>query len=802
MGTLSLTEMLLKELEAEVQKPRRSIKANYDDNAALEEYLQSRDACTPPPQCDWRAMIMKPDDNLDLEPTKTHSFMEILEGEVNNELTQRSLRGIACKPDLNCRLKTPAMTSMDMLHRAPPPISLPPGHVHPPSMVTVPPPAMMMSAPPPHPMTAPPPLRVPTPMSAPPPMMGVPMPMMGVPPPPINYSYSAMMNPSMVPYPGIMNKNYHSNSGYCNKLGMISYPNIPISVATIPDTTLATQMKNIKKKRQRKDESLDKLPESEVRPPSPAAPPTEPPIVPPPPPEAAPTPSPANSLALKHVREHKLVVKVDKRTLKEPLAVQCADDKSKRVVHNSDSDETTEKNTNNKSNKKSLQDPITSLRLGENEALPDLYSKLRKLNEELAMLQEQEEGTRSSFSSSSDEDERIISKASRFANRMATAQSSVQNTTANIPLADEVLMPAGNIISPARPNLDIRIKMMMDDKNAPVRKPVQPASNSIVVATPIQTAGKLVPLPPLPQSAPPLPVKKTSTPVTVLPDDLAKPLQRPPSPYLSKDIYHYWHKESLKFRKIRKKSALPYVDPNIRHKFYKSRAVSSATKPLGKAKMPKSKMALNIYSLLDKNLQESTESNIETDETKTVLSDEIEEDLKRLEEINRELKMLEEAERMEVESKVIEEDDDDEKNLRRLEEITRELKKLEEEEADDGDDDDDDNDDEEGKHFRVETSVDCHIENDMQATSLSPHEEEHLHSAAAKTNGRATSDTHREPLLHNGKRAADETLMSLVMNSVMEELKKDLRKSLASTMINDKLVEFDAIQCKKQKTEV
>ena len=79
-------------------------------------------------------------------------------------------------------------------------------------------------------------------------------------------------------------------------------------------------------------------------------------------------------------------MKVDKRFVKEPEAKPVKKKSDKPLVADYESD--TDQNVLDRRKKSVKKDIITSVRLGENEALPDLYSKLKKLNEELATLKD------------------------------------------------------------------------------------------------------------------------------------------------------------------------------------------------------------------------------------------------------------------------------------------------------------------------------------------------------------------------------------------------------------------------------
>ncbi|KAF2349058.1 hypothetical protein FHG87_020187, partial [Trinorchestia longiramus] len=618
----------------------------------------------------------------------------------------------------NCRSKSSV---------PPLPCSLPNTAVPPPTMMKVPPPSMM-KVPPPVAINVPPPnlqfSRPPFPsMAVPPPTMCPIMPANcpPVPPPPA----PPFMNGGFTPVPSSNSFGSISYYGYGNVSNNASFSELPISVTEIPDTTLATQLKLKRKKKTKKEPKNTSngivFTSSPVKSPStnsmsiPSAmtaiaisvasilpPPVPPKMVAPP---LVSSPVEIKTPNLKHVKEHKLVVKVDKRTLKEKAAPVKAPEKKRAIVAEYDSESDDERYDVESYRKRALHRSITSVRLDENEALPDLYSKLKKLNEELALLQHNE-ASKSSESDSSDSS--CKGNSPKFKKRKlrdakdAENHSNGKENDSSTGRTSPLVMSEENLSAP-RPKLDVRIKMMMDDKMAsPVKVPFTTSKRQSLPPPVTLTEelhdpkGRTVAF----DSLPPPSAVASDVPAS---SRLFLPLDRAPSPFLSEEIYQYWQKESIKFRKFLKKSPkFVHLDPNGRYKFRKNRFASVTKNTL------KSAEALGIYSILDKKLKKNSEcqeKKASAEHEKAIVSAEIDEDLKRLEAITRELQMLEEEEkRMQMEEAMIGNDDDgdggpgnarnlsEENNtvdplmevsddLKRLEEIQRQLRELEEEEA-------------------------------------------------------------------------------------------------------------------------
>ena len=577
-ASLSLTEMLLKELEVEVTKPGQ-----------CEEDAEPLCQSSKDPFNFFHSAVLE--EKNEIEDNSGTSFGELIEGYAKENREEKK------QLDRRTSLATPRNGSFFPSNTAVPPV--PPPLVNNNFMNNVNYRGPIAPVPPPS-VGSP---FLPTPNSMLPPMNTYPHPMMP--------NYNPMLAPrgnTSMPMARPQYHNHMLNSRHSNNNNRFNSP-LPIPVANLPDTTLATQLKNKKKKRNKKTSDTnanekygDEACSPPPLPPSPPPPPSE--DLPPLPSELPPpSPSPDKMSVLKRVKEHKLVMKVDKRTVKEPAPVQPIKKKDSLPLvadYESDSDDNIF-NNNKKSGKKDI---ITSVRLGENEALPDLYSKLKKLNEELATLKDKN-------SSNSDTDDcmspdRTNSKS--FSSKDSDAKANC----------------------PQRPNLDVRIKMMMDAPS-PVKKPVQSVFQAPASKPALTPASKLAltPASKLPHQ------KKVQITPHVVPDDPTKPLQRLPSPFLSREIYHYWHKESLKFTKYRKKAMLLYVDPTIRYVFNDSIVIHLNPKVPDEAKL------VNPHLLLEKKLKEDIQ---QQKKTKAILTEELELDLKRLEEINKQLMDLEDEE--------------------------------------------------------------------------------------------------------------------------------------------------------------
>ncbi|XP_063849247.1 uncharacterized protein LOC135093675 [Scylla paramamosain] len=126
--------------------------------------------------------------------------------------------------------------------------------------------------------------------------------------------------------------------------------------------------------------------------------------------------------------------------------------------------------------------------------------------------------------------------------------------------------------SPARPNLDARLKIMfggtpvtqkekrVKDKakrklkkslkqfpRPPTPPNTQPTSSSTTALPPSPAA--MAPQPPA-SLPPPTPITTTATTTTAQPDDdFERPLSPTPSPFLSRHMYLYWHRETLRARR-------------------------------------------------------------------------------------------------------------------------------------------------------------------------------------------------------------------------------------------------------------
>ena len=190
----------------------------------------------------------------------------------------------------------------------------------------------------------------PNPFNSRPPFNGGPPNGFGPPPP---AGFSPMCPPNFPPRP----------------LGTIQ--NHSFTATSIPDTTLGDQLKFIKKKKP-KPKNASKGVSDPLRSPQ--------------------YKSNNNDIIFNNnnIREDKLVFRSSNPAVREPSPV-----KSRR----SGKDESFSSHRR--------KDPITSLRLGENEALPDLYDKLRKLNKEMDNIK----CDASSSSSSSECEDNIVEKS-------------------------------------------------------------------------------------------------------------------------------------------------------------------------------------------------------------------------------------------------------------------------------------------------------------------------------------------------------------------------------------------------------
>ncbi|KAA0203199.1 hypothetical protein HAZT_HAZT010920 [Hyalella azteca] len=849
-GSLSLTEMLLKELESEVLKSH-----NFCDDEL------SRDAHTPPMVMSWQAALLKPSSK---DPPEGQSFMEMLDGEVRNEasginslsessmdyIIQRSQRTNISdeKPAVERMppsmppypLPNAAMPPHPVPNTAPPPHPVPNTALPPPSMMNLPPPQSYGIPPPNLPFPAMGPISVPPPSSVPP--TGCPMvPMMCPPPAPCPPPFMNGMYPA-----GPVNFNQYGQTPFYG-YGNTNYSNTNVSfssVAEIPDTTLATQLKLKKKKKTKKEpkDSSDAIIFADAATKSPSPDSTKAPtaaiqesvasIVPPTPdsPKVAPK-TPVESIVanMKHVKEHKLVIKMDKRTLKEKTPVKMPDKKRAAVTeYASESDDGGYDVEAYR--KRQLHRSITSVRLDENEGLPELYSKLKKLNEELAMLQKNE-ASNSSESESSDSSKKERNSWSKKKKKYDLKNKENHNngkTLDNSTCRASPLVISEENSTAQRTKLDVRIKMLInDEKTTPSR------TSSILTKpdTPIRTApaeelhdpkGRTVSFEKLPPPS-----------AAIVAARYSQPLDRAPSPFLSKEIYHYWHKESVKFRKFLKKSPkFIHIDAFGRYKFRKNRFAPVTKNTLRSAE------ALNIYSMLDRKLVKNTaslEKKASEDHEKAAVSAEIEEDLKRLEAITRELQMLEEEERKAQEGSINEYDDaqlletadqHDKMNkldhndsllevsddYKKLEEIRRQLRELEEEEAREQSQlltsrDDktapketdailDDKFDSDCATFDVESLQKTLSAELMKTDSPNPGT-----NCVQERKSEPENVTQKAKNNRGVKRAPDEHLISLVMSSVMEELKKDLKTSIANNLMQNQHKKLDAFASKKQKTE-
>jgi len=745
-NALSLTEMLMAELEGGESKAP----AGSRMMSPPRQQPSKRPKTPPSPDDKWESLnmlITSRERAQDLEANEECSMMEALEGmqfqggnhsqkdaEVRFENGGNKPWGVDSPgpwkqsvPASSARPSFPsAAPGKHLPPRAPVPMPVPPPSANP---ISVPP----LNVPPPS-ITS----MVPPPMSMPPPNYSIPPPMAPMaPPPPI---IGPMSGPPFAP----LGFGYNSYNSYNRHR-----PPVPIIVDSIPDTTLAHVVKGIKKKKVKSNpkENVPSLVFGAKSENSPEE-----------------TPNSNKTDGSKHIKEHKLIIK----------------NETKNVLKETTSNSTPKNEDRLPAKKNSPSDPITSVRLAESDALPELYNKLKKLNAELFNLKDD----RSHSSSESDSEHESPFKKPRKKETADDRKSPIKpSTLEKVKPAEKVKF---KIETPnlCKTNLDTRIKAMLSgdppkvmttDPHVP--KPSDSKDKESALPSNTKADNKAAAT----QNAKAKSVGKDPTNVSEK-NKSHKPLLRPPSPYLSRDIYYYWHKETIKFSKIRVRDSLPFVDPTVHYRFRDNRVAgseqyddkktlpSTQQKQLLEPEKPK-------VSLKPKQTEEVVK---ETPmESKEEVEKELEEDYKRLEEINRQLKLLEEEEgeiveedeKMDTEegTKVekeeseedMEEDDDETAALKRLAEIRKQLEQLED--SDDTKDSFSDEKTGEEKDTNDETKVQG---NEAQIKAI--------------------------------KRKLDPDLIKMVMESVMSEIKHDLKKNIVESMVDNTFEECHS-QYKRQK---